>query len=76
MAQISHDTEKQPSFSASEASVDTVDAEFGGTEERKRMEKKLVRMLDIRLTVIVTLYLLNFVGPSPSYLMEFYSNFQ
>ena len=64
MPQISCDTEKSPSFSSSAASVDD-DAEFGGLEERKRMEKKLVRMLDTRLTIIVILYLLNLVGFSP-----------
>ena len=38
------------------------DAEFGGPEERKRMEKKLIRRLDMRLALIVVLYLLNYVN--------------
>ena len=38
------------------------DAEFGGTRERKRMEKKLIRRLDMRLALIVVLYLLNYVN--------------
>ena len=71
MAQISRDTEKQPSSSASATSVG-IDAEFGGPEERKRMEKKLVRMLDVRLTIIVILFLLDSVGFSPSCFIEFY----
>ena len=61
MSQNSRDAEKDSRFSASAPSVDG-DAEFGGPEERKRMEKKLIRRLDMRLTIIVVLYLLNFAS--------------
>ena len=61
MPQDHHDNEKHPRVSASAPSVDG-DAEFGGTRERKRMEKKLIRRLDMRLALIVVLYLLNYVN--------------
>ncbi|KAH7337434.1 MFS general substrate transporter [Rhizoctonia solani] len=35
------------------------DAEFGGTEERKRLEKKLVRKIDARMSIMVIIYILN-----------------
>jgi hypothetical protein len=38
------------------------DAEFGGPEERKKLEKKLLRKLDIRISVLIVIYILNYVG--------------
>jgi hypothetical protein len=37
------------------------DAEFGGTEERKQLEKKLLWKLDLRMSVLVVIYILNYV---------------
>ena len=46
---------------AAEASLDP-DAEFGGTEARKILEKKLLLKLDARMSILVVIYILNFVS--------------
>jgi hypothetical protein len=46
-------------------SDDDPDAEFGGHEQRKIMEKKLVRKLDLRMSILVIIYILNYVSFSP-----------
>ena len=38
------------------------DAEFGGPEERKRLEKKLLRKIDARMSILVVIYILNYVS--------------
>lgn len=38
------------------------DAEFGGCEERRKMEKKLVRRLDARMSILIVIYILNYVS--------------
>ncbi|KAH7930098.1 MFS general substrate transporter [Leucogyrophana mollusca] len=37
------------------------DAEFGGTEARKKLEKKLLLKLDIRMSILVVIYILNYI---------------
>ena len=38
--------------------------EFGGTEERQRLERKLLWKLDCRMSILVVIYVLNYVsGP-------------
>ncbi|EIN10908.1 MFS general substrate transporter [Punctularia strigosozonata HHB-11173 SS5] len=37
------------------------DAEFGGTEERKKLEKKLLRKLDLRMSILIVIYILNYI---------------
>ena len=37
------------------------DEDFGGPEERKRMEKKLLRKLDARMSILIVIYILNYV---------------
>jgi hypothetical protein len=37
------------------------DAEFGGEEARKRLEKKLLRKLDLRMSILIVIYILNYV---------------
>ncbi|KZT72529.1 sugar transporter, partial [Daedalea quercina L-15889] len=37
------------------------DEEFGGTEERRRMEKTLLRKLDLRLSILIVVYILNYI---------------
>ena len=36
-------------------------AEFGGTEARKVLEKKLLLKLDLRMSIMVVIYILNYV---------------
>jgi len=38
------------------------DAEFGGTEARKKLEKRLLLKLDARMSILVVIYILNFVS--------------
>jgi hypothetical protein len=38
-----------------------VDAEFGGKEARQRLERKLLRKLDARMSILVLIYILNYV---------------
>ncbi|KAL5514465.1 hypothetical protein ACEPAG_2553 [Sanghuangporus baumii] len=37
------------------------DAEFGGPKERKRLERKLVRKLDWRMSILIIIYILNYI---------------
>ncbi|KAG9032866.1 hypothetical protein FS837_002614 [Tulasnella sp. UAMH 9824] len=37
------------------------DAEFGGTEARKRLERKLLMKLDLRFLIMVFIYILNYI---------------
>ena len=45
----------------SEATSDP-DAEFGGTEARKKLEKRLLLKLDARMSILVVIYILNYVS--------------
>ncbi|KAI0307088.1 MFS general substrate transporter [Multifurca ochricompacta] len=38
-----------------------VDAEFGGKEARLKLERKLLRKLDMRMSILVLIYILNYV---------------
>ena len=40
----------------------STDLEFGGTEARKAIEKKLLWKLDVRMSVLVVIYILNYVS--------------
>jgi len=54
-----------------------VDAEFGGREARLVMERKLLRKLDMRMSILVLIYILNYVRPfqhcRPFYVPHLYS---
>lgn len=38
------------------------DAEFGGYESRRKLERKLLWKLDSRMSILVVIYILNYVG--------------
>ena len=38
------------------------DVEFGGTEARKKLEKRLLFKLDARMSILVVIYILNYVS--------------
>ena len=38
------------------------DAEFGGTDARKKLEKRLLLKLDARMTILIVIYILNYVS--------------
>ena len=37
------------------------DEEFGGSEARKKLERKLLRKLDLRMSILIVIYILNYV---------------
>ena len=39
-----------------------LDAEFGGTEARKKLEKRLLLKLDARMFILIVIYILNYVS--------------
>ena len=43
-------------------------AKFGGTEARKALEKKLLRKLDLRMSIMIIIYILNYVTTPSSWL--------
>lgn len=44
---------------------DDPDAKFGGHEARKKLEKKLLRKVDLRMSVLIFIYILNYVSLYP-----------
>lgn len=38
------------------------DEEFGGTVARRKLEKKLLRKLDARMSILIVIYILNYVS--------------
>ncbi|TFK55474.1 MFS general substrate transporter, partial [Heliocybe sulcata] len=40
---------------------DDPDAEFGGREARRQMEKRLLRKLDLRMSILIVIYILNYI---------------
>jgi hypothetical protein len=64
MASPTGDLEKaseSTSVSDHQKSLADPDAEFGGTERRKILEKKLVRKIDLRMSILVLIYILNYI---------------
>jgi hypothetical protein len=37
------------------------DDDFGGTENRKKIERRLLRKLDLRMSILIVIYILNYV---------------
>lgn len=59
------DYERDEVHAGSTASADDPDAEFGGPEARKALEKKLLLKIDLRMSVLVVVYILNYVRRVP-----------
>lgn len=59
-----HDT-RVPDVETEAAARHTGDEEFGGTEARKKLEKKLLRKLDARMSILIVIYILNYVSFQP-----------
>lgn len=45
-----------------EDSQQRTDSEFGGTKARKELERKLLWKIDLRMSILVVIYILNFVS--------------
>nr|VWO95174.1 N/A [Ganoderma boninense] len=41
--------------------VEDTDVEFGGYEARRRLERKLVRKIDMRMSILIVIYILNYM---------------
>jgi len=41
---------------------DDRDAEYGGREARQKLEKKLLRRIDLRMSILIVIYILNYVS--------------
>ncbi|KAG6919397.1 hypothetical protein DXG01_006280 [Tephrocybe rancida] len=55
-----HDLEKSPDSPRS-VDIDDPDAEFGGTEARRKLERKLLWKVDLRMSIMVIIYILNYI---------------
>jgi hypothetical protein len=53
-------TEKEVVEEKSSVDEDS-NAEFGGTEARKALEKRLLLKIDLRMSIMVIIYILNYV---------------
>lgn len=45
-----------------QTSANDPDAEFGGTEARKALERKLLLKVDLRMSILIVIYVLNYVS--------------
>jgi hypothetical protein len=55
------DTEKIQEAYRYDPNAEDQDAQFGGTEARRVLEKKLLWKVDLRMSVMVVIYILNYV---------------
>ena len=56
------DVEKIPAGTdVQKAPLDDPDVEFGGQEARQQLEHKLVRKIDMRMSILTVIYILNYV---------------
>lgn len=61
MSEEKHQIEDSEQLRKQEVNGDP-DAEFGGSEARKRLEKKLLLKLDLRMSILIIIYILNYVS--------------
>ncbi|TDL18489.1 sugar transporter [Rickenella mellea] len=57
----SHDEDLEKREIYTQSSSADPDAEFGGSVERKRLERKLLLKLDARMSILVIIYILNYI---------------
>lgn len=63
--------EKVPVVDEEKLSVEDTNAEFSGTETRKALEKRLLLKLDLRMSIMIMIYILNYVTSPSSWLCHF-----
>ncbi|THU87620.1 MFS general substrate transporter [Dendrothele bispora CBS 962.96] len=61
VASVRSDRELEKQGAPTANSHEDSDAEFGGTEERKKLEKKLLMKIDLRMSILVIIYILNYI---------------
>jgi hypothetical protein len=54
-------TKAQDDLEDTDLTLGSPDAQFGGTDARKRLERSLLRKLDTRMTILLVIYILNYV---------------
>ena len=45
--------------------TEDLDTEFGGDEARRKLERGLLRKLDLRMSILIFIYILNYVRSEP-----------
>ncbi len=53
--------EPEPGMEQAHPDIDSDEAEFGGREARLNLERRLLRKLDMRMSILVLIYVLNYV---------------
>ncbi|KAI0751563.1 MFS general substrate transporter [Daedaleopsis nitida] len=53
--------QKSPDVGVRPTDSEDPDAEFGGYEARKKLERGLLRKLDLRMSILIVIYILNYV---------------
>jgi hypothetical protein len=61
MTSSTHSLDKTDAFDAEPGVVKHSDADFGGPEQRKVLERKLLWKIDARMSILVVIYILNYV---------------
>lgn len=56
--------EKVEDVESVQVGVEDPDAEFGGAEARRKLERRLLLKLDARMFILVIIYILNYVSTS------------
>jgi hypothetical protein len=56
-----HPVGEEPDMDTLEQAPPDTEAEFGGREGRLNLERKLLRKLDMRMSILVLIYILNYV---------------
>ncbi|ESK97617.1 sugar transporter [Moniliophthora roreri MCA 2997] len=55
------DEKQTAEYAASPINAPDPDAQYGGHEERKKLEKKLLMKIDLRMSVLIVIYILNYI---------------
>jgi len=58
---IDHNTDHDHDVWTSSKIEQAQDAEFGGPEARRKLERRLLLKLDLRMSIMVVIYILNYV---------------
>ncbi|KAG6817450.1 hypothetical protein H0H87_008618 [Tephrocybe sp. NHM501043] len=61
MSSEKHDLEKVPESPRSPVDGNDPDAEFGGAEARRQLERKLLWKIDLRMSIMIIIYILNYM---------------
>ncbi|KAK7049568.1 hypothetical protein VNI00_005599 [Paramarasmius palmivorus] len=57
----SEDEKHVAEYASSPINAPDINAEYGGLEARKALEKKLLRKIDLRMSILIVIYILNYI---------------